>query len=183
MPGAVSPVSRMLRSMMRPQMARMVPLAIGSRMSTLSRQRGASTSSQSCGASARGHDPVVVGDDRRRAVDRIVEVSRPDAVGSDPRRPRPDGTARAASPGRRGRRWSSARRTRRRPAGSPARTAAGRGSPASPCRASGRRCPAARPRRRCSSRVSWSRPWGEYDDDRDPAVVVARDERRAPTRP
>jgi predicted hydrocarbon binding protein len=35
-------------------MARMVPLAIGSRMMTLSFQRGARTSSQSCGASARG---------------------------------------------------------------------------------------------------------------------------------
>ena len=35
-------------------MARIVPLAIGSRISTLSNQRGSSTSSQSCGASAAG---------------------------------------------------------------------------------------------------------------------------------
>ena len=52
MPCAVSPVSRMLRTRMSPQMARMVPLAIGSRMTTLSRHRGSSTSSQSWGASA-----------------------------------------------------------------------------------------------------------------------------------
>jgi hypothetical protein len=50
----VSPVSRMLRTMMSPQMARIVPLAIGSRMRTLSVQRGSSTSSQSCGACSRG---------------------------------------------------------------------------------------------------------------------------------
>ena len=39
--------------MMSPQMARIVPLAIGSRMITLFFQRGSSTSSQSRGASAR----------------------------------------------------------------------------------------------------------------------------------
>ena len=54
MPAAVSPVARRLRSITSPQIARIVPLAIGSRISTLSYQRGASTSSQSCGASARG---------------------------------------------------------------------------------------------------------------------------------
>ena len=89
--------SRRLRSMMRPQMARMVPLAMGSRISTLSCQRGASTSSQSAGASSARDDPAVVGDHRRRAVDRIVEVARPDAARADVRRPRRDGTARAAS--------------------------------------------------------------------------------------
>ena len=40
--------------MISPQMARIVPLAIGSRMMTLSFQRGSRTSSQSWGASARG---------------------------------------------------------------------------------------------------------------------------------
>jgi hypothetical protein len=39
--------------MISPQMARIVPLAIGSRISTLSNQRGSSIASQSCGASSR----------------------------------------------------------------------------------------------------------------------------------
>ena len=52
MPEVVSPVWRMLRKMMSPQIARIVPLAMGSRMITLSFQRGARMSSQSWGASA-----------------------------------------------------------------------------------------------------------------------------------
>ena len=51
MPRAVSPVSRTLRSRMSPQMARIVPLATGSRIRIRSRHFGASTSSQSAGAS------------------------------------------------------------------------------------------------------------------------------------
>ena len=62
--------------MMSPQMARIVPLAIGSRISTWSCQRGASTSSQSCGASGARHRAAVERDHRRRAVHRPVEDRR-----------------------------------------------------------------------------------------------------------
>ena len=61
---------------MSPQIARMVPLAIGSRMTTLSCQRGSSTSSQSCGASSAAHQLAVVGD-HRRACDRPESRDRP----------------------------------------------------------------------------------------------------------
>ena len=62
------------------------------------------------------------------------------------RRPTPDGRRRAGRRARRARRSCRARRTRRRPAGSPSRSAGGRRPPASPCRASGRRRPGARAR-------------------------------------
>ncbi len=53
-PRAVSPVSCMLRTRTMPQIARMVPLAMGSRISTLPRQAGSRISSQSAGASLSG---------------------------------------------------------------------------------------------------------------------------------